>query len=94
MTEVPALVHVVEVEVLGEQRLRLTFEDGAVGDVEFDTNEWRGVLAPLSDPDVFAQVRVDSQLGTLVWPGGLDVAPEPLYEQAIQHLVAQPLYHR
>lgn len=84
-----ALVHITSVELLGGQALRLAFEDGTVGDVEFDGSEWQGVLAPLNDPAVFAQVSVDPQLGTLVWPGGLDIAPEPLYEEARQHRVVQ-----
>jgi hypothetical protein len=37
------------------------------------------VFEPLHDPDVFAQVRVDAELGTVVWPGGADIAPEYLY---------------
>lgn len=28
----------------------------------------------------FAQVRVE--MGTITWPNGLDMAPEPLYEEA------------
>lgn len=43
-----------------------------------------GVLAPLSDPGYFAGVTVE-EAGTIVWPGGIDLAPEPLYEQAKAH---------
>lgn len=82
MAEIPPLVHVTGVEVIGEHRLRLTFEDGAVGDVAFGDHEWRGVFEPLRDPARFAEVSVDEQMGTIVWPGGLDMAPEPLYEEA------------
>ena len=46
---------------------------------------WRGVLEPLSDPQYFAQVRVDFEAGTIAWPNGEDLAPEPLYEQALVH---------
>lgn len=75
------------VEVLGKQRLRLTFEDGTVGDVDFSAREWRGVLEPLRDPEYFAQVRVDPEAGTIAWPNGVDLAPEPLYEEACRNLV-------
>jgi hypothetical protein len=44
-----------------------------------------GVLEPLSDPAFFAQVRVDPEAATIVWPNGIDMAPEPLYEEARQH---------
>jgi hypothetical protein len=79
---VEELLDITAVEVIGEQRLRLTFEDGTVGDVDFTEQEWRGVLEPLRDPAFFAQVRVDPESGTIAWPNGVDLAPEPLYEEA------------
>jgi hypothetical protein len=76
------LVDITGVEVVAAHTLRLTFADGTVGDVEFADREWRGVLEPLRDPGFFAEVRVDPESGTVAWPNGLDLAPEPLYEQA------------
>ena len=93
MTEVPPLVHIVRVTVIGDHELRLMFEAGTVGDVAFGDDEWRGVFAPLRDPELFAQVRVDSQAGTIVWPGELDMAPEALYAQARKRQVAAPAGH-
>jgi hypothetical protein len=82
MTYLPA---VVGVAVLGDHRLRLLFDDGTVGDVDFSTHEWTGVFDPLYDPAYFAQVRVDSEAATIVWPNGADMAPEGLYEEARRH---------
>ena len=79
------LVDVVGVEVIGEYRLRLTFADETVGDVSFVGREWRGVFEPLRDPNVFARVQVDEEAGTICWPDGLDMAPEPLYAEARRH---------
>jgi hypothetical protein len=76
------LVDITAVEVVGEHRLRLTFADGMAGEVDFGRRGWGGVLAPLADPAFFARVYVDREAGTIAWPGGLDLAPEPLYEQA------------
>jgi hypothetical protein len=90
MPELPPLVHISSVEVLGDHELRLTFEDGTVGDVTFGDGEWRGVFAQLRDPEAFARVSVDSEIGTVVWPGGLDMAPEPLYQEALQRRVLHP----
>lgn len=84
---VEQLVDVTAVDVIGEFRLRLTFEDGTVGDVDFEAREWRGVLEPLSDPAYFARVHVDREAGTIAWPNGVDLAPEPLYEEARRNLV-------
>jgi hypothetical protein len=90
MPKILPLVHITEVAVLDDYELRLTFEDGTVGDVSFGENEWRGVLAPLRDPLTFARVSVDREIGTIVWPGGLDMAPEPLYQEALERQVSQP----
>jgi hypothetical protein len=41
------------------------------------------VFEPLrDDPERFAQVRVDAEEGTIVWPNGADVAPEMLYRES------------
>jgi Protein of unknown function (DUF2442) len=79
---VEKLVDITGVEVVGDHRLRLTFADGTSGEVDFGGREWGGVLAPLGDPTFFARVYVDPEAGTIAWPGGLDLAPEPLYEEA------------
>jgi Protein of unknown function (DUF2442) len=79
---VEPLVDVVAVEVVADHRLRLTFEDGTVGDIDFTQREWRGVFEPLRDPAYFATVRVEPEAGTIVWPNGVDMAPEPLYDEA------------
>ena len=82
MTYLPAIVGAA---VIGEHRLRLLFDDGTVGDVDFSSREWSGVFEPLRDPAYFSQVRVDPEAATIVWPNGLDMAPEPLYEEARRH---------
>ena len=87
MHGVDQLVDITGVEVVGDYRLRLTFADGTVGDVDFADREWRGVFEPLRDPGRFAQVEIDPEAGTITWPGGLDMAPEPLYEEARRHAV-------
>jgi Protein of unknown function (DUF2442) len=73
------------VAVLRDHVLRLLFDDGTVGDVDFSHEEWTGVLEPLRDPAYFAKVYVDAEARTIAWPDGLDMAPEPLYEEAKAH---------
>jgi hypothetical protein len=81
------LVDTTGVEVVGDHRLRLTFANGTVGDVDLSTHKWRGVLEPLGDAAYFASVRVDPESGTVAWPNGVDLAPEPLYEEARRNRV-------
>lgn len=82
MALMEAFADVTQVEVIGEHRLRLTFSDGTVGEVSFAGREWHGVMEPLRDPDYFARVTVDPEAGTISWPNGVDLAPEPLYAEA------------
>ena len=73
------IVHVTDVQCSGEYRLRLQFDDGSSGELDFSNEEWRGVFAPLSDPEYFGSVEIDEELGTIVWPNGADIAPETLH---------------
>lgn len=73
------LVEVTEVTPLGGWRLHLTFSDGFSGDLDLSyLASTGGVFAPLRDPEFFAQVRLDPELGTITWPNGADLAPEVL----------------
>lgn len=85
MVFVKQLQDVTGVEVIGAHRLRLAFDDGTVGEVDFTEREWRGVFEPLRDPAYFAQVVVNQEAGTITWPNGADMAPEPLYAEARQN---------
>lgn len=85
MSHMEELVDVTAVEVIGDYRLRLTFQDGSVGDVDFSGREWHGVFEPLRDPSYFARVEVDAEAGTIAWPDGIDMAPEPLHAEARRH---------
>jgi hypothetical protein len=73
------------VAVIGDRVLRLLFSDSTVGDVDLSAEQWTGVLELLIDPAFFTRVTVDAQAGTVTWPGGINLAPEPLYEQAHAH---------
>ena len=77
------LVHVTGVEVVGEHRLRLVFEDGVEGEFDMSGWKWTGVFAPLADQEYFAKVALDEELGTIVWPNGADIAPERLRMDAV-----------
>ena len=77
------LKDVVSVTPLDGYRLRLRFEDGAVGEVDVaELVEFQGVFAALREKAAFDQVSVDPELGTVVWPGGGDLDPDVLYARA------------
>ena len=69
-------------EYVGSYRLRLTFSDGKVGDIDLAPELWGEVFEPLKDLELFKSFKVDQELGTVVWPNGADFAPEFLYQSA------------
>jgi hypothetical protein len=75
-----AMVHVTHVEVLSHYRLRVSFDDGLVRDVDLGYLRDRGpIFEPLQDPDFFAQVAVDPESRSVVWPNGADLDPLVLH---------------
>jgi hypothetical protein len=72
---------VVEVRYVRDYTVWLRFQDGSCGEVDIAPSFKGPVFEPLRDPNFFRQVRVDSEIGTIVWPNGADVAPETLYER-------------
>ena len=72
-------VRVTTAQVLGHYRLRVGFSDGSSRDVDLRGELHGPVFEPFADPDFFAQVRVDDELGTVVWPNGADLDPLVLH---------------
>ena len=71
---------VASVQVMDGHRLRLRFLDGLEGEVDMSRlvhSQTAGVFAPLADPKLFAEARVE--LGAVTWPGGLDLAPDAMH---------------
>jgi len=75
---------IVAVEARKPYAVELTFADGSTGRV--DLSSWivggLGLVEDLNDPGFFARVRIDPESGTIVWPNGVDVCPDLLYEEA------------
>jgi hypothetical protein len=80
----PLYPRITAVEVRAPFLVFLTFTDGSQGTVDLGPSirGRGGVFAPLQNPDFFAQVRVDAEAGTIVWPNGVDLDPDVLYHQA------------
>ena len=72
------MLAVTKVTPLDDHVLRLEFSDGAAGEVDCAFLLGKGLGVELRDPAYFRQVSVDEDLRTVVWPNGLDPAPELL----------------
>jgi hypothetical protein len=73
---------IIEARAVDGHRLFLKFDDGTSGTIDVAAiTEFDGVFAPLREPAYFAQVRVDRELGTVVWPSGADLCPDVLHAQ-------------
>lgn len=68
------------VEPLSGRWLRLSFEDGAVHEVDVSALlAVGGVFAAIRDERAaFEAVRVDREFGTIEWPGRIDIDPDVL----------------
>ena len=71
---------VVDAEYCGEFKIRLIFNDGVAGTIDFSDWLHGPVFEPLKDPAYFARFFIEG--GTVAWPNGADIAPETLHEQA------------
>ena len=71
------------VEVLGDRRVRLTFTDDLVREIDLAPLLWGSVFEEIRvDDDAFRAVTVNLELGTIVWPNGADIDPDVLHGDA------------
>jgi hypothetical protein len=74
---------VVAVKYIEGYKLEVVFENGKKGIVDFQGYVKKGgVFSRFSDIEYFKKVYVNSELGVLCWPDGVDIAPETLYAEA------------
>jgi hypothetical protein len=67
------IVHVTDVEALGDYRLRVRFSDGSIGVHDFTeiVSERGPMVEPLRDKEFFKRAFIS--LGVLTWPNGYDL---------------------
>lgn len=85
------LPRIQSVSHLGDYRLWLEFTDGTSGELDFRSRVLSrgGVFEPFADVTFFRQVQVDSESGTIVWPNGVDLCPDTLFQQ-VTHSLKNP----
>jgi hypothetical protein len=72
---------ITDVAVVRHGVVALTFADGLHGEVDV-LDRMRGpVFSQARTEEGFAAVELDPETGTIVWPGGADLAPDTLYER-------------
>ncbi|MBI4502972.1 MAG: DUF2442 domain-containing protein [Gemmatimonadetes bacterium] len=75
---------VTAIEPRANFRIWVRFQDGTEGEVDLSDIAGRGVFKHWVDyPQEFAAVSIDPVSGAPTWPGGLDVAPDRLYEDLV-----------
>jgi hypothetical protein len=70
-----------DLEPLEAHQIRATFSDGGVKDIDLgELLSAGGVFTPIYERrEIFEQVRVNPESGTVEWPGEVDFDPEVLY---------------
>ena len=60
--------------------VRLTFDDGSIRVVDLEPLLRGPMFADLrADPELFARVFVDQEVGTIAWPNGADMDADVLH---------------
>ncbi len=76
-----SLLDVVEVSVFPNYQLRLRFESGERRVFDMSPYMRKTPFDRIKDPAAFAKAYV--ALGTVVWPGEIDIDPETLYDRSL-----------
>ena len=85
------LFDVVDFAWEGEYTLRLKFDDGSERLIDFAPILQGPLWGTLRDSSLFKQVKLDSEIGTIVWPGDLDIDPTVLHDwpEHVEYIVAK-----
>jgi hypothetical protein len=79
-----------DVKYVGDYKLRLTFEDGSLREVDLSRHLDGEVFEPLKNLGNFKSVRVNADLDTIVWENGADMSPDFLYEIGVPVAESMP----
>src|ERR1700751_2197070 len=74
------ICRVTSFEQTGPYALRVQFDDGSTQTIDFESVLVGELYRPLRDPAEFARVKIDPEVGTLVWPSGADFDPAILHD--------------
>ncbi len=82
MKPIRAFPRVSGVRYVDSYRLELTFSDGVRGTIDLRERivNRGGVFKALESIEYFRQVSLDREVGTIVWPNGVDFCPDVLHD--------------
>ncbi len=72
---------ITEAQAVRHGVLAVKFADGLQGEVDVLERMRGPVFDSARTSKGFAKVEVDTETGTVTWPGGADLAPDTLYER-------------
>ncbi len=75
-----AIYKVEAFDLVGAYTLRVRFDDRTEQTIDFEPILAGDLYGPLRDRALFAQVQIDPEVHTLVWPNGADFDPETLHD--------------
>lgn len=73
------MIKITDFEIVADYELRIVFNDRRQHNIDFEPVLYGHYYAPLRDLELFKQVEIDTEAGTLVWPNGADFDPATLY---------------
>ena len=74
------MAEITAVRIVEGRIVELTFADGSVRVVDLAPFLWGPAFEAIAaDDELFAQVAVDPELGTIGWPSGADLDPDVLH---------------
>lgn len=71
---------VIDYKIIENYTIWLKFDDETERVLDFEPILLGPMFGPLRDPQLFRQVELDHELGTLVWPTGADIDPTVLHD--------------
>ena len=76
---------IIKVDYIKAYQLKLVFDTGEKGELDFKNRVVGrgGVFSALENTEFFSQVRVDPEIGTIVWPNEVDFCPDVLYSDVM-----------
>lgn len=74
------LVDIIEVKVIKDYVLYIKFEDGVEGEIDVSKIiPFKGIFSKFKDPKYFSTVKLNPDIGTIVWDNGADLSPDFIY---------------